>query len=79
VVQTDVQQFIWHTSQATLTQYVRQAYGKTQALEGVMETMTNIGEHIGDQTIYATHQVRRTSIRVTVQTTVDLGVLGRVV
>lgn len=79
VIQTDVQQFIWHTSQATLTQYVRQAYGKTQALKGVMKTMTNIEEHTGDQTVYATRQIRRTSVRITVQMTAYLGVLGRVV
>ena len=55
-VLTDVQQFIWHTSQATLTQHVRQASGKTQALKGVMKTMAIIGEHTGDQPIYATRQ-----------------------
>lgn len=49
VVQTDVQQFMWHTSQATLTQHVRQACGKVQALNGVMKTMTIIGEHTGNQ------------------------------
>jgi hypothetical protein len=35
-----VLQFMWHTSQATLTQYVSQAYGKA---------VTIIGEHTGDQ------------------------------
>jgi hypothetical protein len=45
------QQFMWHTSQATLTQCVRLAYGKTQALKGVMKTMTIVGEHNGGQTI----------------------------
>jgi len=49
VVQTDVLQFMRHTSQATLTQYVSEAYGKTQALKEVMKTVTIIGEHNGDQ------------------------------
>lgn len=49
VVQIDVLQFMRHTSQATLTQYVSQTYGKTQALKGVMKTVTIIGEQTGDQ------------------------------
>jgi len=43
------------------------------------EKMTIIGEHTGDQTIYATRQRQRTSVRTTFQMRVYLGVLGRAV
>jgi hypothetical protein len=52
---------------------------KNAGAERSYEKMTIISEHTGDQTIYATRQRRRTSVRTTVQTGVYLGVLGRAV